>query len=324
MQELDRAVDFYFQNGLAPSTRRTYNSAKKRYLSFCKDKDLLAIPASEQQLCRFVSYLANENLSHTSIKCYLAAIRHLHVAEAVDVPRKHCMARLEQVLRGVKSVQSKGPKRPQARLPITPELLRRLREVWLVGGGDLDGIMLWAAVTLCFFGFLRSGEITVSSDNAYDESSHLSFRDITVDNFQNPQMLKVRIKASKTDPFRVGTDIFVGKTGNNLCPVSAVLQYMVRRGSAAGPFFRFMDGHPLSRTRLVAKVRGALNKAGIDCSAYSGHSFRSGAATTAARQGIGDATIKMLGRWRSSAYQAYIKTLREQLAAYSRQLGQDT
>ena len=138
MQELDRAVDF-FQNGLAPSTRRTYNSAKKRYLAFCKDKDLPAIPVSEQQLCRFVSYLANKNLSHTSIKCYLAAIRHLHIAEGVDVPHMHCMARLEQVLRGVKSVQSKRPKRPQARLPITPELLRRLREVWLVGGGDLDG-----------------------------------------------------------------------------------------------------------------------------------------------------------------------------------------
>ena len=56
----------------------------------------------------------------------------------------------------------------------------------------------------------------VSSYNAYNESSHLSFRDVTMDNLQNPQMLKVRIKASKTDPFRVGTNIFVGKTGNNL------------------------------------------------------------------------------------------------------------
>ena len=43
--------------------------------------------------------------------------------------------------------------------------------------------------------------------------------------------------------------------------------------------------------------------AGIDFVPYSGHSFRSGAATTAAKQGISDATIKMLGRWKSSAYQ---------------------
>jgi hypothetical protein len=64
-------------------------------------------------------------------------------------------------------------------------------------------------------------------------------------------------------------------------------------------------------------MKEALISAGVDCSPYSGHSFRSGAATTAAKQGISDATIKMLGRWKSSAYQLYI----EQLAAYSRRLG---
>lgn len=41
----------------------------------------------------------------------------------------------------------------------------------------------------------------------------------------------------------------------------------------------------------------------IDSSKYSGHSFRSGAATTAAKRGLGDATIEMLGRWQSNAYQ---------------------
>ena len=59
----------------------------------------------------------------------------------------------------------------------------------------------------------------------------------------------------------------------------------------------------------------------VDSTAYSGHSFRSGAATTAATQGISDTTIKMLGRWKSSAYQVYIKTPRKQLASYSRRLG---
>ena len=85
------------------------------------------------------------------------------------------------------------------------------------------------------------------------------------------------------------------------------------------PFFRFSDGKPLTRSRLVAKLKESIQAAGVNCAAYSGHSFRSGAATTAARQGIGDATIKMLGRWKSSAYQLlqYIKTPREQLAAVS-------
>jgi hypothetical protein len=67
-------------------------------------------------------------------------------------------------------------------------------------------------------------------------------------------------------------------------------------------------------------VREALAAAGVDQSAYSGHSFRSGAATTAARQGVGDTTIKMLGWWKTSAYQLYIQTPKEQLAAFSQRL----
>ncbi len=51
-------------------------------------------------------------------------------------------------------------------------------------------------------------------------------------------MLRLRIKASKTDPFRVGV---VGKTGTPLC---ALLTYMAERGEGHGPLFRFRDGRP--------------------------------------------------------------------------------
>ena len=41
--------------------------------------------------------------------------------------------------------------------------------------------MLWAASTLCFFGFLQSGEITVPTESSFDEGAHLTFDDVTVD-----------------------------------------------------------------------------------------------------------------------------------------------
>ncbi len=82
----------------------------------------------------------------------------------------------------------------------------------------------------------------------------------------------------------------------------------------------FSDGRPLTRARFVTEVKMALTRAGVDSSGYSGHSFRSGAATTAAKRGLGDATIKMLGRWQSNAYQVYIKTPRDQLAQVSQVL----
>ena len=112
--------------------------------------------------------------------------------------------------------------------------------------------------------------LCVPSDSAYDESAHLCFKDVTVDSIQNPQALRVRLKASKTDPFRVGVDIFVGRTGNELCPVTAVLAYIVKRGPSPGPFFRFASGAPLTRPRFVQSVKEALTKAGVDAGRYSG------------------------------------------------------
>ena len=85
--------------------------------------------------------------------------------------------------------------------------------------------------------------------------------------------------------------------------------------------FTFTDRSLLTKGRFVAGVHQALQKAGVDCKRYSGHSFRIGAATTANMRGMGDATIKMLGRWQSTAYLTYVKTPRDQLAKMSSIIG---
>jgi hypothetical protein len=137
---------------------------------------------------------------------------------------------------------------------------------------------------------------------------------VAVDDPHNPSMLKLRLKASKTDQTRIGVDIYVGRTHNCLCPVVAMLRYLAVRGVDNGPLFRMADGTTLTKAVLVQKVRGALTRAGIDPTHYAGHSFRIGAATTAAASGIDDATIQQLGRWRSDSYVRYIRTPRHQLA----------
>jgi len=55
----------------------------------------------------------------------------------------------------------------------------------------------------------------------------------------------------------------------------------------------------------VSKLRQALSEAGISPTGFSGHSFRSGAATSAAQKGFSDAHIKQLGWWKSQAYHRY-------------------
>ena len=173
------------------------------------------------------------------------------------------------------------------------------------------------AIPLCYFGFLRAGEITVPSESAYDKGAHLNYGDVAVDSKAAPKILRVSIKASKTDPFRQGVDVFVGRTGNEICPVAAVLAFMAKRGSKEGLLFKFEDGRMLTRDRFVSHVRAALTSAGVDPAPYSGHSFRIGAATAAGSSGLSPVMIKMLGRWESSAYLLYIKTPRHLLAEVS-------
>ena len=177
--------------------------------------------------------------------------------------------------------------------------------------------MLWAAACICFFGFLRSGEVVVPSQSAYDSAVHLSIGDVRLENTTDPGYVQVQIKSSKTDPFRRGVFIYLGRGDSNLCPVAAVASYMVLRGSAPWPFFQFADGRYLTRDRFVSVC---LQRTGIDRSHYSGHSFRIGAAMTAALCGLTDSLINTLGRWESAAYTIYIRTLRETLCSVTHSL----
>ena len=112
----------------------------------------------------------------------------------------------------------------------------------------------------------------------------------------------------------------LGATGIDLCPVTAITPYLARRGAGNGPLFIFENGSFLTRDNFVTEVRRVLDGAGIEASHYSGHSFRIGAATTAALAGVQDHMIKTLGRWQSSAYLAYIRLPPASLASISRHL----
>ena len=205
-------------------------------------------------------------------------------------------------------------------LPISPDLLRAIKKVWNSNQAIPNTPMLWAACCIAFFGFLRIGEMVVPNNSAYNPSVHLSLSDIAVDNPERPAVLRLTIKQSKTDPFRKGVDLFLGKTDTDICPVRALLNYMILRGTARGPLFILEDGSLLTRHYFVSAVRGALQTAGVDQSKYCGHSFRIGVATTAAAKGMEDSIIKTLGRWQSVAYLQYVRIPRSQLATYSKLL----
>ena len=94
-------------------------------------------------------------------------------------------------------------------------------------------------------------------------------------------VLKFISSALKTDPFRMGCDIYVGRGEGPVCPIRALGNFLALRGSSEGPLFTFSDGRPLTRQQLSSTVQSILHSAGYTGS-YSGHSFRIRAATRAA------------------------------------------
>ena len=179
--------------------------------------------------------------------------------------------------------------------------------------------MIWAAMTLAFFGFLRLGEMTCTSP--YSPTIHLSLRDITfLPNILHPEHISVRIKISKTDPFRSGQTIIIGKTNQKVCPVRAMTTYLSFRGTTTGPLFHYLSGTPLTKARLTSETRQLLPMSGLQPFQYAGHSYRIGAATTSASVGLPAGLIKTLGRWSSDCYERYIQCPHALFSGVSREL----
>ena len=240
----------------------------------------------------------------------MSAVRALHIEQGFSDPLVDCL-QLQRVLRGIKRTQGDSS---WLRLPITDDIMMVIfRALDLT---HADHCMFWAACNLAYFGFLRSAEFTVPNLASYVPALHLG---VAVDSHSSPSCLRLRIKASKTDPFRKGCFLHIGKGESPLCAIHSLLVYLTLRGDAPGPLFLFRDGRPLSCALLTSWLRGILSAAGIQGN-FSSHSFRIGAATVAARNGIPDHQIQALGRWTSLAYLLYIGTPAESLSRLSKQL----
>ena len=82
------------------------------------------------------------------------------------------------------------------------------------------------------------------------------------------------------------------------------------------PFFS-VNGIVLTKDLFIRETRLRVAMIGLDPLQYSGHSFRSGSATTAAMAGMSDWEIKVLGRWTSDAYQRYIRAPVTMLSSFA-------
>ena len=92
--------------GLAESTHKLYVCGVRRFIGICSAAGRIPVPADEGTLCHFAATLATEGLRHrTTIKSYMAGVRHLHISEGQGDSFSAGLHRLYYVLRGVKCAE---------------------------------------------------------------------------------------------------------------------------------------------------------------------------------------------------------------------------
>ena len=160
-----------------------------------------------------MAHLANEGLAYSTIKVYLSAICNRHIATGHhQIFASQLTPRVEPVLQGIKQTQA-SQSVPRVRLPITIQLMHRIKTALLQEPHTYGNVLLWAAYSIAFFGFLRCSKFTVPSVHDYDPSAHLSYEDPSIDSRNSPSVIQLHIKHPKTDPFRKGIRLFLAKTG---------------------------------------------------------------------------------------------------------------
>ena len=259
-----------------------------------------SLPITPATLALFIAYLFERNYAASTVNTYISALGYSHKLSGLPDPMR--VFYIIQMLKGY----GKTGARLDSRLPITLPILGSLLEVTPRTTGSHYQIRQFKAMcSLAFFAFLRMGEITTNKKGgceplqrnqlAYicDSSNQVVGMKLTFQNFKhsyNERPFTLTIKRQPT-----------------CCPITLLLDYLALRGNRQGALFLTQQGTAVTREAFAGRLSEAINLCGLDSSRYKGHSFRIGAASYAAMQGMSDSQIRILGRWKSNAFHKYIR-----------------
>jgi integrase len=283
LAEIRRRAAEHALNALAPSTRQGYAIDWRDFESWCRAHRLMALPAPPKTVGLFLTARASA-LKLATLKRRLAAIAKRHRLAGVPLDLRH--PAIGDVLAGIRRWRGSDASPKHALSP------RELRALLRAAPSGLRGRRDRAILLLGFAGALRRSEIVALDRDALQFST---------------RGVALMIRRSKTDPIGKG-DVIGIPSGRNpqTCPVRALKAWLAATVIQEGAVFRGIDrhGHLLGRLsdRGVARiVKRCATGAGLDADRLSGHSLRSGFATSAAAAGADLGAIMQQTRHRSAS-----------------------
>ena len=280
----------------ASNTVRAYKSDFNDFEIFCARNGFNSLPSEPKIVSLYLTHLSTKNAKMSTLKRRLVSIGVIHRLKGHYLDTKHPSI-IENIM-GIKrrkgSIQ-KGKK---------PLLINHLKQLINVideqKNEDIKKLRDRSIILVGFTGGFRRNEI-VSLD--YEDLDFVE------------EGLKIQIRRSKTDQFGEGSvKALPYFDSSKYCPVISLKNWIEISKIESGPLFRrFVKGSKLSKNRLTDQTVALLIKeylilAGIDSKNYSGHSLRSGFATSAAESGAEERNIMaMTGHKSTEMVRRYIK-----------------
>jgi len=284
------------QNSKAANTVRAYKSDFNDFGLFCAKNGFKSLPTDPKVVSLYLTYLSTKAIKISTLKRRLVSIGVIHKLKGHYLDTKH-----PAIIENIMGIKRRKGSIQNGKKPILISYLKKIIDV--IDEQEKEEIKKLRDRSLILIGFsggFRRNEI-VSLD--YDDLDFV------------PEGLKITVKRSKTDQFGKGSIKGLPYFDNQkYCPVVSIKNWInISKINSGSIFRRFLKGSIISKNRLTDQtvallIKEYLNLAGIDSKNYSGHSLRSGFATSAAESGAEERSIMaMTGHKSTEMVRRYIK-----------------
>ncbi|HXS95932.1 MAG TPA: site-specific integrase [Candidatus Limnocylindrales bacterium] len=268
-------VSDYIQRAKASSTLKIYKTDWNHFEKWCRSSGHSSLPATPDAVALYASDISG-TLKPPTISRHMAAICQEHVNRGLESPTRDIKVRL--VMSGIR--RQHGLARGSKRALLVDDLKR------VAGNLPKEGLLAIrdrALILIGFCGGFRRSELVA-----------LDWEDVET----TAQGLTITLRRSKTDQFGCGRRVGIPYTTSpNTCPVRSFQRWLEASEITKGPIFRPITKHGkvlpqrLSSHAVATTVKRRAKDVGLDATEFSGHSLRSGLATSAAMKGASERQI---------------------------------
>jgi site-specific recombinase XerD len=280
----------------ALNTIRAYKSDYRDFGLFCAQNGFRSLPADPKIVSLYLTHLSTKDVKISTLKRRLVSIGVIHKLKGHYLDTKH-----PSIIENIMGIKRRKGSIQKGKKPLLINNLKQIIDV--IDSYNNEEIKKFRDRSLILIGFsggFRRNEI-VSLD--YEDLDFVG------------EGLKINLRRSKTDQFGEGAVKGLPYFDNSqYCPVLSLKKWIEVSNIKYGPLFRrFAKGSKLTENRLTDQtvallIKEYLKLAGIDSKNYSGHSLRSGFATSAAESGAEERSIMaMTGHKSTEMVRRYIK-----------------